>query len=117
MKEIQKGYLGFVEGMLVGPSQERFKGGSREVDWGVVKQFIELNKNKLRSVEVGLAEDWSYTSGEVWNNEEGYIKSEDTYVHASSIWATPSMEIELLDGSMQMFEVWKLGNNPDSYFE
>ena len=69
------------------------------------------------SVEVGLAEDWSFTSGEVWNSNSGYIPQEQTYVYACSNWATPSMSITYLDGTEETLECWEYGDDSDSYFE
>jgi hypothetical protein len=115
MKKIDKGYMGFAEGMIFGMAQP--KTNFRQVDWNKVKEFIEENKENLISVSAGLAEDWGWTSGEVWNNEKGYIPREDTYVYACSSWATPSIEVEYKDGEIDMFECWIEGNDPHSYFE
>lgn len=116
MKKIEKGYLGFAEGMFYGMSQRRIN-NFRQVDWNKVKKFIEENKENLVSVSAGLAEDWEWTSGEVWNSEDGYIPKENTYVYASSRWATPSIEVEYKNGEIDMFECWTNGDNPNSYFD
>ena len=116
MKSIQKKSLGLAEGMLVGPSMPDYEGGMRQANWSKVKQFIEENKEKLSSTEVGLAEDWDCTSGEVWNTESGYIPQEDTYVYASSNWATPSMCLFFKNGEEQTIECWELGSNAHDYF-
>lgn len=114
MDSINKGYMGFSEGMLygMGITSNNYK----EVDWKRVKDFIEENKDSLESVYAGLAEDWGYTSGEVWNSNDGYIPQEDTYVYACSKWATPSIEVYYKDGKTSMFECWREGGNPNSYF-
>lgn len=117
MNKIEKGYLGFSEGMYQGMGRDHSNISKyKEVDWNKVEKYIEENKNEIKSVVVGLAEDWGYTSGEVWNRKEGYIKKENTYVHASSSWATPSMEIAFTNGEEEMYESWKTGSNSDSYF-
>lgn len=115
MEKIDKSYMSFAEGFL--GTKGMHKGGMRQVDWAKVKEFIEAQKDNLKSVHVGLAEDWSHTSGEVWNSEDGYIPKEDTYVYASSVWATPSVDIEYNYGSSETVECWMYGGNSDSYFE
>lgn len=117
MENIEKGHYGFAEGMLLGSAMCANSKGSKQVDWDKVKEFVESNKENLESVTVGLAEDWSYTSGEVWNSKEGYIPKENTYVYASSKWATPAMDVEYKSGASETLEVWINGDNSDSYFE
>jgi len=118
MSKVEKDYLGFTEGMVQGMGRDHSDiSNFKEVDWNKVSKYIESKKNDIESVVVGLAEDWGYTSGEVWNRENGYIKQEDTYVYASSSWATPSMEITFLNGEEEMLESWKFGSNADSYFD
>lgn len=114
MKPIEKGHIGFAEGFL-GP-RGAYSGGDREFDWKKAKEFIDANSDKIASVTVGLAEDWTYTSGEVYENGK-YIPQEDTYVYASSSWATPAMDIEYKDGNTETVECWVIGSNPESYFE
>ncbi|ASA22616.1 hypothetical protein [Paenibacillus donghaensis] len=55
MEKIEKGYLGFSEGMFQGMGRdhsniEKYK----EVDWETVKDYIEKNKENIKSVVVGL---------------------------------------------------------------
>lgn len=114
---MEKGYMGFTSGMLYGMSQTVNEDNFKQVDWERVKNYIEENKDKIESVTVGLAEDWGYTSGEVYNEDDGYIKKEDTYVYACSHWATPSMEVEFKDNTSEMMEVSKAGDDSDSYFK
>ena len=119
MKTIRKESLGFTEGMMIGFTKCAGKSESdfKEVDWDRVMSFIEENKEKIESVYVGLAEDWNCTSGEVWNDENGYINEEDTYVFGSSMWATPSMEVDFKDGANETYECWKQGSNSGGYFD
>lgn len=115
MKNIEKGYMGFTEGMTYGMSQPNK--GFRQVDWAKAKKFIEDNKDRIESVEAGLTEDWGYTSGEVWNSKEGFVPRENTYVYACSKWATPGLEIEYTDGTSETLECWEHGDDSDSYFD
>lgn len=115
MQEVAKGYMSFIEGFFL--KHPEYKGGSREIDWCKAKEFIEGNKSKITSVSAGLAEDWSCTSGEVWNSTQGYIPQDETYVYGASYWATPSIEVEFNDGETKMFECWKLGDNEKDYFK
>lgn len=117
MENIEKGYYGFAEGMYLGAAKCANSKGSKQVDWVKVKEFIEENKDIVQSVTVGLAEDWGYTSGEVWNSTDGYISKEDTYVYASSKWATPAMDVEFKNGTNETVEVWVNGDDSGSYFE
>ncbi|AFQ17975.1 hypothetical protein P9Y62_02865 [Bacillus thuringiensis] len=117
MKSIDKGYMSFASGFIVGPTMPEREGGFRQIDWELLKVFIEKNKEAFQSVEAGLAEDWGCTSGEVWNSDEGYITQNDTYVYASSRWATPAVSVTYKDGREETFEMWKQGEDSDSYFE
>lgn len=68
-------------------------------------------------MRVGLAEDWDYTSDEVWNAEEGYIPREEVNVYASGYWTTPAMEVVYKDGKEELYVCWINGDDADSYFE
>lgn len=115
MKNIEKSSMGFTEGMLFGMNVAN--SDFKQVDWAKAKIFIGNNKDNISSVSAGLAEDWEYTHGEVWNENEGYIKKEDTYVYPCSNWATPSLKIEYKDGSEETIECWIEGDDSNSYFE
>jgi len=115
MKRIEKESMGFADGMLYGMGFPNT--GFKQVDWIRAKEIIEVHKKDIVSVSAGLAEDWDYTSGEVWNSVEGYIKQEDTYVYACSKWATPALEIEYKDGTEKTIECWIDGDDSSSYFD
>lgn len=117
MKSIDKGYMGFTSGMIIGPSMPKHEGGFRQINWKLLKEFIEKNKESFESIEAGLAEDWGHTSGEVWNDEKGYIPQDKTYVYDSSNWATPAISVTYKDGREETFEMWMNGSDSDSYFE
>ena len=114
---VKKSFLGFAEGMLVGPSMRKYEAGSRQIDWDKARQIIEERKDILNYVEAGLAEDWEYTAGKVWSKDEGYIPYNDTYVYGASTWATPSLCLYTNNGSELMVECWKLGEDAYDYFD
>ena len=103
MKPIEKSYLSFAEGFL-GP---KFIGRSRHLDWEKAKKIIEEKKEKIKSVNAGLAEDWGCTYGEVWNSECGIIPEDQTDAYTSSVWATPAIEIEYVNGEIETVECWE----------
>lgn len=115
MEEINKSYMGFSEGMIVGPTMEKYIGGMRQVDWIEAKKFIEENKDKIESVKAGLAEDWGYTADTIWTQEKGYLPQGNVY--GASSWATPSINVVYVDGSSKTYECWMLGEDAGSYFE
>ncbi|MEW9166986.1 hypothetical protein [Bacillus pacificus] len=65
MKKIDKSYMSFTSGFIAGPLMPEREGGCRQINWVLLKEFIETNKGVFQSVEAGLAEDWGCTSGEV----------------------------------------------------
>jgi hypothetical protein len=46
MNKIEKGYMGFAEGMAFGLTQSR-SNGMKQVDWSKAKQFTEENNGRL----------------------------------------------------------------------
>lgn len=114
LKEIKEGFMGFFEGLF--HNIPDYEGGHRQVDWLKLRGFIEQNKEYINSVKVGLAEDWTWTSGEVWNDKIGYVPQEEANVFAASRWATPSVKIYYKDGNCKMIECWIYGDDSGSYF-
>ena len=56
------------------------------------ERILELIKRlKPQNVEVGLAEDWSCTSGDIIQN---CVVVNDCYFHDGSTWATPTAIID-----------------------
>jgi len=116
MKKINKGHIDFMAPFAM-PKPQKHDGGTRQIDWDKLHDYIILNQINLESVSAGLAEDWTYTSGDVWNKEQGFIPQEETYVYGSSTWATPSIEVTDVNGNTEIFECWKLGNGAHDYFK
>ena len=69
-----------------------------------VKRALEYCKPG-NVVEIGLAEDWGWTSGTVY---EGDSFVEDPYFFAGSNWATP---VVVVNG--EVIECWKLSEEPN----
>jgi len=109
--------MGFTEGLIFGMNRDHKLENMRQVDWESLYNFIEDNKERIKTVTVGLAEDWNYTSGKVYIKSEGYINQKNTYVHACSSWATPTAIIEYVNGVKVEDEFSIAGSNSDSYFE
>lgn len=69
----------------------------------IIQDYIEAHKDRLTYVEVGMEEDWFWTSEEVWDMETGYhlsASSDDKIQVAgisSSYWATPVMKVHYKD--------------------
>ena len=62
---------------------------SRIFDWERAASLIR--KHKPRIAEAGLDEDWSYTSGVIWEDEKP-IRDENCYL--KSVWATPVLYLD-----------------------
>lgn len=78
--------MGFTEGMLFGAGRKA-KDGPKVLDW---ERAAEFCASKKAPVWAGLAEDWEYTSGLIW---DGSRQVRD-YVYVASNWATPVLVIE-----------------------
>lgn len=105
--------LGFVEGMLVGPSMPKCAGGDRVFDWIRAAEIIKKEKPKV--AEAGLEEDWNCTAGYVWRDGKPVPKDE-TYTYLASRWATPILRLD--DG--KEIECWVFDNeegNPHKFNE
>ena len=78
----------------------------------IIQDYIEANKDKLEFVDVGMREDWGWTSGEIWNAEDGYdsrFESDDRIEVAGihgSCWATPVMKVYFKDGDSDIIECY-----------
>jgi len=70
----------------------------RVFDWERCAKFIKENKEHISSIAAGLTEDWGYTGGLIYNNED-IVSEENTYVWLSSTWATPTMVIQYKNGT------------------
>jgi hypothetical protein len=56
-------------------------------DWIKAAKLIVENRNCI--IKAGLAGDWDYTGGIIWENGE----PASNYVYLASTWATPEIEI------------------------
>lgn len=83
----------------------------RYYDFDVITRTITTLDGLIDSVEIGMIEDWSYTSMEIWNKEEGFLIDpvDGTTIHGidGSLWAHPMMIIYFNDGSITNAECWK----------
>ena len=60
-------------------------------DWEKAARLIKGKQPKVASA--GLAEDWGYTGGEIWQDGKPTPK-DDTYVYLASTWATPEIDLD-----------------------
>lgn len=89
--------LGFAEGILIGKSRIPQGAKTKVFDWvkcaNLIRKhcMIENMFDASKTVEAGLMEDWSCTSGEIF--KDGNIV-EDDYTYLGSKWATPIIDID-----------------------
>lgn len=82
-----------LEAFMLGQASQGLE--AKVFDWDKAATLIK--ENKPQRAEAGLAGDWEYTGGVIYEN--GYpVPGEDTYVYLASTWATPQLE---LDGCVQ----------------
>lgn len=75
-------------------------------DWNKAAQLIKDAKPQV--VSAGLAGDWEYTGGMIFENGEVDL---DSYTFLASTWATPEIEI---DGELQDCFIMQ-GDVPDEW--
>jgi len=71
------------------------------------KTLIENTPN-IRSASIGMYEDWGWTAETVYNDGEFTTElSSDTEIRGinGSVWATPTLQICLKDGTVKMIEI------------
>lgn len=72
-------------------------------DWIKAAKII-IEKKPLNAI-AGLAEDWFWTSGTIY--EHGDISFDyDKYIYLMSIWATPIILLEYADGRQETVDCW-----------
>lgn len=80
-----------------------------------IRKYIEENKEEIKSVSVGMLEDWFWTAATIYENNdyiEEYkedIKNKKTLLAmgiSGSYWATPIMEVEKNDGNTEKIECY-----------
>ena len=70
-------------------------------DWNKAAQLIR--DNNPSTALAGLAGDWSWTAGEIYQNGASVPKDE-TYMYLASLWATPELEMDGLRQDCYLLE-------------
>lgn len=90
-----KGYTDFFDGLFFGVGGVATKpiGKTKYMDWRRAHKIIEerAKENNEIVVYAGLVEDWNNTAGVVFENGKF---TNDGYVYAASVWATPILDID-----------------------
>lgn len=84
---------------------DEYPAGNRVFDWK--KAARRIKETGAKNASAGLAEDWSFTGGDILINGE-VVAEEDTYTFLESYWATPVL---ILDGVEE--ECWTLSADSD----
>lgn len=82
--------MSFADAMIYGMNR-RAQDGAKVLDWDKAAEICAATKD---IVWAGLAEDWTYTSGLIWDGE----KQVRDYVFVVSDWATPVLVVGDYDG-------------------
>lgn len=74
----------------------------RTYDFKLAKHTIQKYSDLLEEAELGILEDWNYTSMIIYENKEFVINldDEDQLLHGinGSVWATPVIKLTFKDG-------------------
>lgn len=97
---------GFAEGFIEGLARPRSWHGCRVLDW---EKAAEICKSQDQEVYAGLAEDWDYTCGLIYDGKNFVKGVYEPYI--KSIWATPVIVIGGKFGEPQ--ECWKPADDND----
>ena len=91
-----------------------------EYDFKRAKEFIEENRGSIKSAWLGMNEDWFWTAETIYKDGEFTLDlcKEGLTIGGidGSDWATPTLEIELMDGELKKkpcFKGRKGGIKPD----
>lgn len=87
-----------------------------------IKDFIEKRKDEIKTVEVGMQEDWNWTSETIFDQKEGFSypldSREDNKIVIAGIngstWATPVMRAIYKDEHIEIVECWEDDGNIES---
>ncbi|MDR0287232.1 MAG: hypothetical protein LBI03_05950 [Clostridiales bacterium] len=75
-------------------------------DTQIVKKVIKNEGKNIKSIYLGMKEDFAPTAAEVFRNGKTLISLDEKTVDVAgingSIWATPVMEIEYTDGRKEV---------------
>lgn len=85
--------LGFSEGMLIGPARAKAAQARGEpgkvFDWD--KAARRIREEQAFAAAAGLATDWNYTGGTIFENGK---PTTEHYTYLASAWATPELDID-----------------------
>lgn len=74
----------------------------KKYDFEKIFQFIEKNKEEIKTANLGMEEDWFWTAETIFKDGEYLLdlKAKDIKIAGidSSSWATPTLLIEYKDG-------------------
>lgn len=109
LKPIEEHSYSYLDGFFL--NRQHYKGGSRQIDWETVKEFIE--SKEYDTIEVGLAEDWACTKMIIFYNFKcATEENQSAGFYGSSSWATPAIKLTN-KGGIKLFECWIMGENPN----
>lgn len=82
----------------------------KNYDFKAAKSIIETHKEDIKSAEIGMEEDWFWTTEIVFEDGE-YVIDLDTVERIAGIngsdWATPVLRLYFNTGEEKDFEVFK----------
>lgn len=106
-----KGYTDFAAGFL-GAAAIATKpiGGMKYMDWNKVQKIVNEHPDSV--IHAGLMEDWNNTSGLIYAKGKYY----DGYVHGSSCWATPIVDVDGIEIECWTFEKTKEGPDKPTWW-
>ena len=77
----------------------------------IARKYIENNKANIKSVDMGMKEDWFSTAVTVFEDGEYYVDLTGKTVCLAGIpaseWATPVMRVTFVDGTEKERSCWK----------
>lgn len=82
----------------------------KKYDFKKAKMIIAANAKNLKTVSMGMYEDWFWTAKTIWEKGK-YIKklNNDTYLGGiqNSYWATPAIKLTFKNNKIKMLECSK----------
>lgn len=106
-----KGYTDFAMGFLCAEAiATKPIGAMKYMDWEKVQGIVDEHPNSV--IYAGLMEDWNNTSGLIFAKGKYY----DGYVHGSSIWATPIVDVDGEEIEVWTYEPTKEGSDRPSWW-
>ncbi len=80
----------------------------KKYDAKLIRDFVEANKTRIKTVHLGMKEDWMWTNTLLYDAENGGYKfslcKRKLYVRGiyGSFWATPVMLVRFTDGKAEV---------------